>query len=80
VLALPLQLCLEEREVELIELAEISSRHWLDGPHSWFDLGTAIPHSTLRTQLLSLAEHTLGSRAESTSPSENTAPRSPLPL
>src|SRR3989442_13014182 len=37
-------------------------------------------HSALRIQWLILAEHTLGGRAESTSPSESAAPCSPLPL
>ena len=27
--------------------AEWTCRHWLDRPHSRFDLGTAIPHSAL---------------------------------
>ena len=28
--------------------AEWICRHWLDRRQSWFDLGTAIPHSRLR--------------------------------
>ena len=48
-------------------------------PGSTSALQFRIPHSAFRIEWLSLAEHTLAGRAESTSPSESTAPRSPLP-
>jgi len=31
--------------------AEWICRHWLDRRQSWFDLGTAIPHSVAHTAL-----------------------------
>src|SRR5437773_8560639 len=49
-------------------------------PGSTSALQFRIPHSAFRIEWLSRAEHTLGGRAESTSPSESAAPCSPLPL